>query len=199
MALVITTAATSPPVSLSEAKEQCRIVTSDVTHDSLLTRLINDATAKIERITLCKMAQQTVRLELDSFPTGVGLDACIDLTTYPVNSITSIVYDDVDNVEQTLVEGTDYYVSLSGMYPTVSPVTYWPSTKTDKPAAVRITMSVGFDGSPNTTAAPEDLRHAILLHVKHSFDHGGKIAMGREVHVVNSIEDHVAMHRRYPV
>jgi len=111
MALVITAAATDTPVSVDEAKEQCRIVDSDTTHDVLLTRLVKEATASIEIVTGAKLAPQTVRLELDTFPSGTGLDAGIDLGLYPATSITSIKYDDADGVEQTLVEDTDYYTS----------------------------------------------------------------------------------------
>ena len=191
MALVNLTAPTSTPVSLAEAKEQCRVL--DSTHDSLLTRLISEATSSIETLTGTRMASRSVRLDLDGFPSGA-----IDLGIYPVNSITSVVYDDADNVETAMVLGTDYWESLGGMYPFISPVEYWPPTKSGKPASVRITMSVGyFDGSPVTSLPPDDLKHAVLIRVKEYFDNAGESVTGQSVEqTVTSVKSLTDMYRR---
>ena len=196
MPLVTLTLPSSTPVSLMEAKQQCRIVSSDATHDILLDRLIGEATRSIETLTGARLDSQTVRLELDGFPSG-----SLDLGVYPVNSITSVVYDDGDNVEQSMVLGTDYWQSLSGMYPFICPVDLWPATKYGKPACVRITMSVGyFDGSPVTKACPDDLRHAVLMRVKEYFDNAGESVTGSEVFsTVSSVKALTDMHRRITV
>ena len=196
MALVPLTLPSNTPVSLDEAKEQCRIVSSDATHDSLLARLINDATRSIETMTGAKLGSQSVRLELNGFPAGA-----IDLGVYPVNSITSVKYDDGDNVEQTLVVTTDYWQSLGGMYPFICPVDAWPATMYGKPASVRIVMSVGYyDGSPVTATPPDDLRHAVLMRVKEYFDNSGESVTGSEVFsTVSSVKALTDMHRRITV
>lgn len=196
MALVNLTAPTSTPVSLAEAKYQCRIVSSDTTHDILLTRLISEATGSIETLTGARLASQSVVLNLNGFPTGA-----IDLGVYPVNSITSVKYDDGDNTEQTMVLGTDYWESLGGMYPLICPVDAWPATKYGKPDTVRITMSVGyFDGSPVTSAPPDDLKHAVLMRVKEYFDNAGESVTGQSVEsTVSTVKALTDMHRRLPV
>jgi hypothetical protein len=87
------------------------------------------------------------------------------------------------------------------MYPKLAPVEYWPPTKYGKPDSVRITMSVGyFDGSPVTSVAPDDLKHAVLMRVKEYFDNSGESVTGVTVApTVNSVEHLIAMHRRLPV
>ena len=196
MALVNLTAPTSTPVSLAEAKEQCRIVSSDTTHDSLLLRLIGEATRSIETLTGTRLDSQSVQLNLNGFPDGVY--SCIDLGVYPINSITSIKYDDINNAEQTLVLNTDYWESLGGMYPYVQAVSSWPDTKYAKPDSVRIVMDVGYyTGSPLTSAAPDDLRHAVLIRVKEYFDNTGESVTGQSVEqTVTSVKSLTDMYRR---
>lgn len=159
MSIVVTVPPTATPVTLEEAKEQCRLAADDNTQNTLIDRLLRTAVSDIEGATGALLSTQTVRLDLDGFP-----DGDIDLTTYPVASITSVKYDDANNVEQTMVAGTDYWSSLNGLYPKLSPVDPWPMTYYGKPNAVRITMVVGYSG-----AAPESLRHAILLRVEELF------------------------------
>lgn len=197
MALVPLSLPSDTPVSLDEAKSQCRIVPSDTTHDALLTRLIHESTRSIETLTGGKLAEQSVRLELDGFPKGK-----VDLGVYPVNSITSVVYDDGDNVETAMILGTDYWQSLSGLYPFICPVTTWPATKYGKPASVRITMSVGYyTGSPVTSAAPDDLKHAVLIRVKEYFDNAGESITdsGEMTPTVTTVKALTDMYRRISV
>jgi len=199
MALVNLTRPTDTPVSLDEAKEQCRIVSSDTNHDTLLLRLIDEATRSIETLTGARLASQSMRLSLDEFPCGYY--SRIELGVYPVNSITSVKYDDADGVETTLVEDTDYWVNLEGMYPYIQAVTYWPATQYAKPASVRIVMSVGYYiGSPVTAACPDDLRHAVLMRVKEYFDNSGESVTGQSVEsTVSSVKALTDMYRRITV
>ena len=196
MALVQLTRPTDTPVSLDEAKEQCRIVSTDTSHDTLLLRLIDEATRSIETLTGVRLASQSVQLTLDGFPADR-----IELGVYPVNSITSVKYDDGDNVETTMVLGTDYWESLSGMYPAILPVSTWPPTKYGKPESVRIVMDVGYyTGSPVTSAAPDDLRHAVLMRVKEYFDNSGESVTGQSVEsTVSSVKALTDMYRRITV
>jgi uncharacterized phiE125 gp8 family phage protein len=196
MALVNLTLPANTPVTLSEAKEQCRIISTDTNHDAKLLRHISEATQSIETFTGAKLASQSVRLDLDGFPSGK-----IDLGVYPVNSITSIVYDDGDNTETAMVLGTDYWESLGGMYPYLIGIDGWPAAKSGKPASVRITMSVGYyDGSPVTSAPPEDLKHAVLIRVKEYFDNAAESVTGQTVApTVSTVKALTDMHRRYPI
>jgi len=189
-ALSVITAPVEYPVSLEEAKGQCRITST--AHDILIDRLVAAATSLVQTMTGTLLCQQTVRLDLDGFPCGD-----IDLSLYPVQSITSIKYDDTSDDEQTLVANTDYWVSLAGMYPKVTPVTVWPYAMLGKPASVRITMVVGYSDVNNI---PEDLRHAILVKVKELYDHSGETILGINTNPsANTVPALVALHRRLSI
>ena len=162
MRLVDVTNPTSQPVTLGEAREQVRVL--DNVHDTKLIMCINAATSYIERLTESRLMERTMRLELDDFPSGE-----VDLGVYPVTAVSSVAYDDADNAEQTLVLNTDYYQSLSGMRPRVSPVSAWPASLS-KPAAVRITMTAGY---ANRDQVPDDLRMAVLKMVQELFANNG--------------------------
>jgi uncharacterized phiE125 gp8 family phage protein len=198
MPLVDLTQRSDPPVTLDEAKDQCRIVCSDYTHDSRLLRLVDEATRSIETLTGARLAAHSVQLVLDGFP-----EWDLDLGVYPVNSITSVKYDDADNVEQTLVLGTDYWEGLSGMYPFIRPISGWPPTMYDKPGSVRIVMDVGYYNytvSPAMPSTPDDLRHAVLIRVKEYFDNAGESITGHTMTpTVSAVKALTDMHRRITV
>jgi len=155
------------PVSLDEARAQLSLY-EDQSFDLLIARLIAAARASAEAATGMRCMTQTVRLELDEFPDD---GTAIDLGCYPVASITSVKYDDSNGVEQTLVGGSDYWPSLSGMYPLLAPIDGWPDTYDGKPASVRIVMVVGNTSASNV---PQDVRHAILLRMTEMFERRGE-------------------------
>lgn len=188
MPLVTVTKPTDTAVSLAEAKEQCRV--TDTAHDSLILRHLNEATASIETETGARFTSQTVRLVLDKFP-----DGDLSLGVYPVSAVTEVAYDDTDNVAQTLTLTTDYWEALDGMYPKICPVVSWPATKSGKPAAVRITMTVGYSDLDDI---PEDIRHAILIRTKEYFDNSGESDKGMEIYsTVTTVNALIANHRRH--
>lgn len=171
------------PVTLAEAKEQCRLVNVpyDTTHDTRLTNLIARSVASIERHTGAMLWQRTVRLDLAGFP-----DGDIDLMVYPVNSIDSVAYDDADGNTQTLTVTDDYFVQLGGMYPTLKAVSVWPVTQTNNPTSVRITMQAGYSAA---SLVPADLKQAVLMRVKEFFDNSGESITGQSVEgTVNSVK-----------
>lgn len=142
-----------------------------------MLRLIAASTAEFEGFINAPLVQRTVRLELDGFPCDE-----IDLQCYPVSSITSIKYDDENNTEQTLAT-SEYYTRLSGSYPTVTPVNYWPCTMYGKPASVRILMVAGY--APSSTSpinyganVPEDIKQAILVRLYDFWNQPGDQVQG---------------------
>jgi uncharacterized phiE125 gp8 family phage protein len=165
---------------------QCRLG-DDASFDATLVRYIAAATSEIEQHTGLILAERTMLLRLDGFP---AYD--IDLQTYPVQSITSIKYDDSGNVETTLA-ATEYFTQLSGPTPFVRPVSAWPSTYLDKPASVRITMIVGY---PEIDQIPEDLKQAVLFRVFDLWDQPGSAI---STQIVNSrvVETITNKYRRY--
>lgn len=175
MTIVKVTPPAGYPVTLTEAKEHCRVTSS--AHDARITTYIAAATSAIESMTEMLLVEQTVRIELDGFP-----DDVIDVPVSPVQSVISLKYDDLANEEQTLVLDTNYYSRVSGRYPVIRPVGTWPTTCANKPGSVRITLLAGYDtaNSPIDYGEniPADLRHAILVKVKEFFDNGGETIVG---------------------
>lgn len=175
MTIVKVTSPAGYPVTLTEAKDHCRVTSS--AHDTRITAYIAAATALVEKLTEMLLVEQTVRLELDGFP-----DDVIDIPVAPLQGVISLKYDDLSNVEQTLTLDTHFYARASGRYPIIQPAGTWPTTCANKPGSVRITLLAGYDtaNSPIDYGEniPADLRHAILIKVKEFFDNGGETIVG---------------------
>lgn len=190
------TGPTAEPVSIAEAKEQCRLLPSDSNHDTKILRHIKEATSRVESLTGARLMQQTVRLRMDDFPTGYY--STVDLRVYPVTAVTAVQYDNSTNVETSLTQDTDYWAFLNGMDPFLRAVTYWPDTYWMKPGAVRITMTVGKSDSNDVHL---DLRRAVLMLVKEMFDHPGESEVLPPGSSMESVSDPVASllfpHRRH--
>lgn len=190
MKLVTVTAPTEEPVSLDDAKAQVSII-DDTSHDARLLRLIKAARFQAESHTGMRALTQTVRLELDTFPEGA-----IDLAVYPVASISSVQYDDTNNVQQTLVINTGYYSDITGMTPRILPVDSWPETKSGKPGAVRIIMVVGYNSAD---LVPEDFSQAVLMRLAELFDQTTESVQSMTAPASVGFELLLAPHRRMTV
>lgn len=152
----VITAVATDPVSLAEARLQCKVDADDTSHDAVLTALITAAREFAEHYTGRALAEQTLEAALDEFPS----DDFIDLPMPPVASVTSVKYTDTDGVEQTMAT-SDYALSGYGDGRRVS-LAYgatWPSTQ-DVADAVRIRFVTGY------TTAPKAVKAALLLHVE---------------------------------
>jgi uncharacterized phiE125 gp8 family phage protein len=95
MAFKVTTAPAAEPVTLSEAKEHLKIDVSD--EDTLITNAITAAREWLEDHTGLKFYTQTITEYWDKFYSD-----CLELSAYPVQSVTSVKYIDLDGVEQTI-------------------------------------------------------------------------------------------------
>lgn len=162
MRLAQTVAPAAPPVSLDDAKLHLRITHSS--EDTLITALIDVARSHLEGdagrqgiLGRC-MVSRTYRLTLDEFPAGRQFD----LPQPPLVSVTSIVYRDADDAEQTLSSSLYDVVTddLTG-YVTLHRDQSWPATY-DRDDAVQVTFVAGYGAA---TAVPAALRQAMLLHI----------------------------------
>lgn len=151
------------PVTLSEAKLQIGLLDSN--HDALLLSFIEATTSFVEHYIKGRLVTQTVRFVGESFG---------PLPVAQIQTIDSIVYDDVDGVEQTLA-ASEYYTDYSGLQPTVEPVSDWPFLQSGKPGSVRIQATVGY-GDP--LDVPPDIKAAILIRVKEMFANRGETVTG---------------------
>lgn len=161
MGLTLTQAATEDPVTVEQARAQCRV--TDDREDSQFQLWIKAATRFGEKITGRQFCTATWTLTLDSFP------AYIELPLSRVQSVGSITYDDIDDAAQTL-SSADYDLDATSEPAIISPTldAVWP-VSSGLPGSVRVVFTVG------TSAAdvPATIKQAILLMV-------GQFYSGRE-------------------
>jgi uncharacterized phiE125 gp8 family phage protein len=179
--LKVITAITSEPVTLAEARLQCKPDSDDTSWDAVITALITTAREQAEHDTGRSFAAQTLELALDCFPDYEN-DA-INLPMPPVASITSIKYTDTAGTEQT-ISASAYALSQYGESRRVAPTygNYWPVTQ-NIPDAVRIRYVCGYGASGQVagyTALPKAAKAALLLHIEAEYPNGGLTPTERE-------------------
>jgi uncharacterized phiE125 gp8 family phage protein len=137
------------PVTLGEAKAQCRVLHDD--EDQLLEDLIAAATSMVEDYLGRSLTTQTWRLTLDAFS-----DAII-LPRGPVQSIASFTYLDASGASQT-VPGATYAFDADADPQAVrrQPSASWPQPG-DRINPVTITYVAGY------SVVPAAIRQAILM------------------------------------
>ena len=157
MGLSFVTAPAEEPVTLEQAKAQCRVDAAD--EDALIASLIPAARESVEHLLGRALMTQTLERTLDAFPAGA-----IALAMPPVSAVTSIQYIDTDGAEQTLAAEL-YVLDADADPPSVRPApgAAWPSTY-GVPNAVRVRFVAGH---ADADAVPQAVRHWILLVVGH--------------------------------
>lgn len=169
MGLTLVTPPTADPLTLEEAKAQCRVLHDD--EDDLISRLVTAATRHVERSLSLSLMARTYKLTLDAFS-----DA-IELPRGPVASVTSVKYVDEEGAETT-IDAENYTVDLVSRPQWVlrNSSYAWPST-IDAVNAVSVTYVAGFDTLP---AEYEDLKHAIALLVGHYYANREAVIAGQQ-------------------
>lgn len=162
MSIRLITAASSYPVTLDEAKAQCRIDSSD--EDALINGLIAAATDYVELYTGRAIATQTWEYVADGFCDVMAL------TKGPVTSVTSVKYFDIDAVEQTL-SATFYTVDFASdpQRVVLNDGFQWPAVDAGV-NKVTIRFVAGY------TTVPPSIKHAILLLIGQWFDNRADVA-----------------------
>jgi len=181
MAIVIITPPTAMPVTLAEAKTHLRVDMSD--HDAMITGQIEAATATLESWLTRALAEQTLELVLDSFPADE-----VFLPRGPVQSVESVTYIDLDQVEQT-IDSADYVVDIShDKYGVVYPVDAWPSAY-DATGAVRFRYVTGY------AATPWPIKVAIMMLTAHWYANAEAVSASSMLPVPLGVQDLVAPYR----
>lgn len=142
------------PVSVTDAKEHCRVDTSG--EASYFAGLIATARAWAEKFTCRTIAPATFRLWLDEFP------ACgwIEIPLPPLRSVTSLTYVDEVGVTQTW-SAANYAVDLVSE-PGRLNLAYgiaWPTPR-PQPNAIAVNFTAGY-ATPGDV--PEPIRNAVKL------------------------------------
>jgi uncharacterized phiE125 gp8 family phage protein len=149
------------PVTLAEAKAQCRVDHDD--EDAFIQRLIAAATGHFDArsgvLGRC-LISQTWEMVLDEFPAGA-----LELPLGPVQSVVSVEYDDPSGVAQTVAASTYTVDTTSLSAPTL-----------DNINAVRVRFVSGYGSTP--AAVPDAIRHAILMLIGHWYENREAVAPG---------------------
>ena len=160
----VVTSPTQEPVSLQEAKNHLRVDGNQ--DDALIQMCISAARNFFETSCEISIAQQTLKLCLDSF------QPVIHLPKGPVNSVTEIAYTDDDLEEQTVADWLEDLASNPARITTLSGED-WPAVA-EIINAVRITYTTGWAPS----AVPKLLKSGILFYVGHLFENREAVTTG---------------------
>jgi uncharacterized phiE125 gp8 family phage protein len=152
----VITPASNDPVSLAQAKTQCRITAGDTSFDDQLNLLISAARAHVENYCCIRLVTQTIRMKSDGFCEFSRLPDA------PIQSVVSVKYLDTSGTETTLA-GANYELRNEGLAPSISCAfnTQWPT--------IQMGSRVTVEAIAGYSAVPSDIVSAILLIVSKSF------------------------------
>ena len=158
----VVTAAVEEPVTLAEAKNHLRVtITED---DSWLDSLAVAARRRAESFCGRQFITQTFDYWLDRFPAA----GQIELPRPPLQSITSIQYQDTNDATQTFA-ASKYQALTYDAAPGVIDLDWgesWPVTY-DKADAVVIRFVAGYGLAQSV---PEEIKAAIKLFIEYEYD-----------------------------
>lgn len=181
MGLSLVTAPAEEPVTLAEAKVQCRVDADITADDALITALIVAARERAEHDTGRALVTQTRRYTLDRFPCW-GLK----LPRPPLQSVESITYIDTVGAEQTL-DAAEYRVITDRLTGLVAPVHggEWPATRATE-NAVAVTYVAGYGAA---AAVPQAIKQWILAAVATLYGQREALVMSSASEIPRSMWD----------
>lgn len=174
MALILITDATVEPVTLAQAKVQCRVDEDITTEDDLLETLIAAARTQAEQELSRALITQTWERVIDAFP-----ECEIELGMPTALAITSVTYIDAAGDSQVM-DAADYSLDAETGRGFLLPAegTVWPNTL-DTANAVRVRFTAGYGAA--ASAVPASIKSWILLRVGTLYQHRSEIAAGISV------------------
>jgi len=172
MPVTIITPATLEPITIEEARAQCR---ASSVEDSFLALCIAGARAKCEGILQRALINRTVSQTYPAFDPA-GLRFLLE----PVVSVAQVTYTAPAGDTITLA-GSAYQLSRGGLSPLLLPAyqTAWPETRAT-PEAVTVQYVAGYGST--AAAVPADVRTWLLLTVaylyaqREAFDLTGRVS-----------------------
>lgn len=144
----VTVAPASEPVTLAEAKAQCRVDGTD--EDTQIGGLISAAREYVENYTGTAIVSRTITVKCDHF------DDFEMVPALPLRTVSSVAYVDEAGASQTLA--TDVYEVRSDGLEASIVLKFgksWPVIQ--KGSRITVTASIGY------ASVPPALKHAILL------------------------------------
>ena len=162
--LIRHTAPAVHPVTLAEAKVQCRVDVSD--DDAYISSLIGMATEYVENVLDVSLVSQTLEARYDCFPLWE-----IILPRPPMASGTvTVMYRDEAGQMQTITSAssafqTDHYATPGRIYPNYEGV--WPAVRGDENSVI-VRWPAGYGASGAN--CPSTVKGLILLLVAHWYE-----------------------------
>lgn len=152
------------PISLAEAKQQCRIVPGLTDEDLLIAGYIKAAREYCEGLDWRAYLTQTLELWLDEWP----CEDEIVIPRPPLQSVASVKYYDINDVEYTLSPSI-YFVNTVKEPGEIHLRGYnrWPAIVLRDYNAVCITYTAGWT---TPEAVPEKIRQAVRLVTGHFYE-----------------------------
>ena len=152
------------PLTLSEAKTQCRVDTLD--DDTLLIGLISAAREWCEKADWRAYVTQTLELWLDAWPAA----GVIHIPRPPLQDVTSVVYYDIGDHEHTFA-AAKYIVDTASQPGRIILRTYetWPITAPLLRSAngICVTYTAGYGMAVDV---PQRIKQAMLLLIGHWYE-----------------------------
>lgn len=169
--LVRTADAASEPVSTADMKAHLRVESSVSADDSYIDTLVKAARQYLEEVIGISLLTQTWRYSFDQW---YAWEFSLPRAA-PLQSVSSIKYYDVDNVQQTLDAAT-YQVDTDAFPGHLRPNwgQVWPSVYY-RMAAIQITFVAGY---ADATAVPATLANAIKFLVGHWYENRASVEVG---------------------
>lgn len=153
------------PVTIEELKTYMRLDT--FIYDTMLSGYITACREAIERHTGRTFITTTYEMCLDGFPANNG---AIELIRPPVQSISSIYYNQASDGVLTLLDPSKYIVDLVSLFPRIEPAfgESWPATR-KMFNAVKITYVAGYGSTAESV--PETIKICIKALASDLFEH----------------------------
>lgn len=151
---------TTEPITLAEVRQHLRLP-EDEAEDTLLLSMITTARSYCEHYTRRALAEQTLEVYLDRFPSADP----IVLPSPPLQSVTEIGFKDSTS-EQTILSPSDYIVDTDCEPGRILPAvgTNWPVFTPHPASPVRIRFVAGYED------LPVPIRLAMLLLIGHWYE-----------------------------
>ena len=169
-ALTVITPPEMEPVTLDEAKAQCRVDVND--DDALINGLIITARERIETLALHAALTQTLELVLDDWP----LRYYVQMPKPPLQSVVSVHYT-LENGQDVLWDAANYITATAHVPGRVvlAPNVTWPSDIVYPTEAVRIRYVAGWTGRE---FVPQSLKQAMLLLISYWYENREAVLIG---------------------
>ncbi len=161
---VVATPPALEPLTVAEAKLFCRVDQDMHDEDSSFAVWITAAREYCESVSGQSFITRTLRMALEAFPGWRIL-----LPRGPVQSVTSVIYRDV-NGTLTTMPTTDYLFDPDVQPAYLQPKTYgyWPWSEYWRTGAVKVTYVAGYGAA--ATSVPERARQAMRMLVAHWYN-----------------------------